>query len=100
MARQRRHHNTDGRRSIKRGRTVQQVARIAAKLGVPSTAPPLRAYITEGTDAQGNRQLGPEVYATSFSAAQQQVQLLTAALEGESLRLTALRVLRVKPEAL
>lgn len=31
----RRHHNTDGRRQIQRGRTRDQVERIARRLGIP-----------------------------------------------------------------
>lgn len=36
----RRHHNNKGYRQIKRGRTVEQVKRIARKLGVPFVSGP------------------------------------------------------------
>lgn len=41
----RRHHNNKGYRQIKRGKTVEQVARIARKLGIPKrkSAPPEQA---------------------------------------------------------
>lgn len=49
----RRHHNNKGARQIKRGKTVEQVKRIARRLGVPFVSSP--ALPSRSGDGQANR---------------------------------------------
>jgi hypothetical protein len=48
--RSRRHHNNHGRRQIKEGKTVRQVAVMAARLGIPVVEDRLPAWLREEND--------------------------------------------------